>query len=255
MSAKPLLVSAVLGLGIAGAYFAFNRSQQSITNNQTLPAPIIQDTKQPLVESVKLTPTATASAEKTVTQTITETLAKTIADKNPGGPETIDGKQWINALEPDQAVATILAEAEKNFNIDTLRPFIDAKTISVSSDNSRLALNTYAESLNAAFTAGAQKASSVPVATTDNEMLKNFSYLADAYDLTFAQAKKITVPSSFLPLHQKQLGLVGLKANLYRAISDFEKDPVAALMAINALDATETEMNRITESMNQLLTS
>ncbi|MDO8430020.1 MAG: hypothetical protein Q7S73_01470 [bacterium] len=256
---KTFTVTAIISLGIAGAVFVIqnnNRLNQSqVLNQNPTPKPpelaqnqIIQETPG---STEKLTNLSQASIQETknLTTLFTNKLAQTIVEANPNGPEILDGEPWLNTPDPDQISNDLITEAQKNFDPKSLRPIIQNSDLKISTDNSKAALINYLLAFNKIIDDAAGKFPPEIFTDPSSVNTKTFEILANIYQSSFDEFKKIGVPSSVLAIHKKEMGLLGTSANIYKNIKNYQEDPMVAILATQELGGLQKEFTALSEEL------
>lgn len=257
---KTLTATAILALGISGAFYAVQNYQlatplpttsntESLTENKNL----IQH--QPFVE--QLSPKQTnslsqESSEDNLINQLAKDLAKTLTEKNPNGPEIINGEQWINAPRPEKIAADLIAEAALKFDPESLKPTINNADLNISSDNSKKALINYLANFNQIIEDSAKK---IPTSSLNTESLslKIISQLVDIYQENINQFYQLPVPSSALEIHKKEIRLLSAQKKIFEKMENYQENPLTAILALNELKNIAGQFINLEEELTDFI--
>ncbi|MDP3729782.1 MAG: hypothetical protein Q8R26_03515, partial [bacterium] len=166
-TAKTLLTATGIGLILGGVYFGLgeipmpNPSAGSTSSLQASSgqAPSVQVSKTipdavtsletiptnitPRVESLTSFKKETVTTEN-LTQRFVQEIGEKLAQKNPVGPELIQGQNWFNAPDPTTLANELIAEMSSKFSFNDLKPIITKNDIIISDTATKEAIAIYA---------------------------------------------------------------------------------------------------------------
>ncbi len=231
---KIIIAALILGLGLAGAYFIISYGSLDQTPKITAP----ENTGN---NPVGIQPVS-ASSTQNITNLITQKIAESIADQNKDGFITSsDGKTLISAPKPEKMVSDLIAEAQKNFDPNSLRPQISDSFLNISEDNSKQALINYFSSfLNIINTASKQIPDSLNNSVEDIQ-ISDFSKMVSIHTQAINSFYALSVPKIALNIHKKELELITTEKNIYEKLANADQDPMTAFLAANELLKIENE--------------
>lgn len=234
----------VIILALSGAYLIISKGKEAAS----APAlPTIIEENNP-VAMVKI-PTTNPTVTKNLTDIITNKIGEDIAAKNAeGGLITPGGNQFIAASKPEQMAGDLIAEAQKNFDPEILRPKIEEKDLKITSDNTKEGFAKYFDSLNQIVAAASKK---IPAGFINPEKISvnDFKTTALIYG-DFAQSLyELNVPSELTDIYKKQLELTVFKKNILEKVANAEQDPLTAIISIDSLLKIDREFVKLREDM------
>ncbi len=246
---KIVLATAILGLGIAGAFFAVQHA------NVTAQSPVLDAqnnnlvTGTPFVEKINSGLTQSgADTAANLTDEFTKNLAQEITAANPSGPQQNGDKKDIAVPNPDKIATDLLVAAQKNFDLQKLIPAIKDSDIKITSDSAKDALLAYTEKFDAitsAWRAG--------INTFDPQKdfsQENLDQDIAQYNDAIAQLYALPVPKLLSQLHKTEISYLRTELTLLNEIKNADKDPMAALLAGQNFQNLDDEFNK---KMNEQL--
>jgi hypothetical protein len=238
---KILITVLFLGLGLGGAYF--------IISNSTAAAPQAQNSNLDITNN---NPVGTEIATSTIassTANLSEVLAKKIATEmaaaNPNGTINVSGKNYVSAPKPENLANDLYAEAQKNFDPNSLRPVIKDSDIKISDDNSKDALTNYFVSFNEIIINNAKNIPQNILSSNSDPQTSDFAQITDIYKKGIADFYSLSVPSKILDIDKKEIELLTTEKNIYQALANMDQDPVTANLALNELPNIYQEFDNL----------
>ncbi len=172
---------------------------------------------------------------------LTEALRQRLSTQlNENGIKGFDANGQLvspNELESlpgvSQAAWDIIAANEQLFESET----IDVKELNIIEDNSPTTVKNYLSLLgNQTFIRSAQNQASSEAELFLLSIQKNDPTLLDEnlnnYQISYQRLKKMAVPSQLTTLHQDTLNIISTTIKIYRAIQDFDADPLKTSLAL-----------------------
>lgn len=255
---KSSVATAIILLGIAGAYFVISNTVNSSLNTANKTNEVKSENnnivaQNPLIKTISqnsgqksensaLT-TNKNSQNANNNQNLTDQLAKNIGQKilesNPNGAEIINGEPSLTVPNPEEITSQLLVESAQNFDPKSLYPAIKDSDLIISNDNSKEALNKYFAEFQKIVSIAAQN---IPEKIFSEELtLENITLLKDAYKKTIQNFYNLTAPSSVLDAHKKQIELLTAKKNILEKILNYQEDPMVTILAANELEKIDKE--------------
>lgn len=265
---KLVVTTAIITLGIAGAYFVIdnsfpvfpdtNNAEIKISDNNAVKGipKIEQLNSKTLSINNSSENTANSSSENSAENNLTELVAsqigKTIAQQNPTGPQTIDGKKSITAPDAESIANDLLTEAVEKFDPASLYPEIKDSDLKISKDNSKEALTAYFSAFKEILSeAVPQIANSVK---DSNEMsMQIIENLSKIYGDTAKKLISLASPQNAIEIHKKEIELLTAKKNIFEKIKNMENDPITAMLATKELENIDIETKALTEKLSDFL--
>src|SRR3989344_4833286 len=205
---RAVTITAIIGLGVVGAYLFLPKTSvdQSVLSSGTtlIEQRIIGAT--PHVENVTGSPSAfTQSASETLapnnlssnlTDQFIEKIKADLIAKNANGPQSIGNALGLLGTEPDDIAAQSLIEAGRLFDPSVLRPTINNSKLTITQDNNASAFTEYLIAFNSVLEATAKK---IPDSIFNDENQigtpETNTQIAQAYQWGFDALIKIKTPS------------------------------------------------------------
>lgn len=241
---KILISTAIVILGIAGVFLVVQNStplhiQESQTNSQNNNFV----SQNPLVQN--------AASEENLTELLAKQIGQRLVENNPMGPETIEDQEWLNVPEPENIAQDLLLEAAQKFNPESLKPDIKDGDLKISQDNSKEALANYILNFQKIVREAADK---IPITLFSEELtLSGIIQLSDIYTETIGKFYKLTVPSSALQIHRKQIELLTVKRNIFEKIENYQEDSMTTILAVQELEKNDSEFNSLSEMLKNFI--
>jgi hypothetical protein len=238
---KIIIAALILALSLTGAYLIISTGEKP----STLPSIIEENNPVAMVKSQTADPDST----KNLTDIVTNKIGEDIAAKNAeGGLITSGGNQFIAAAKPEQMATDLIAEAQKNFDPETLRPQIQDKDLKITADNSKEGFIAYFNSLNQMVAASAEK---IPAGFVNPEKItvNDFKTTALVYGDFVQSLYGLAVPSQLADIHKKQLELTIFKKNILEKAANAEQDPLTAIISVDSLLKIDQEFVKLKEDM------
>jgi len=182
---------------------------------------------------------------------LTQALAQILGEKITGGEMgLITDASELMAIDTsnqivNQALQEIVTRSIQEFSL----PNIPDKEIIISSDNSLIAIEEYAqENVNAidywaeATYIDLNKLYQAEIeifynAIQNNNFTEIHKYTEFYKELT-KSIKQISVPSDLKEIHKEQIGIFTILTNIYQAIENIENDPLKASIALEQYETT-----------------
>jgi len=182
-----------------------------------------------------------------ITQALAQELSKQITEGKMGLISDASDPLAINTSNRavDAAIQEVISKAIQEFSL----PNIPDEEIIISSDNSIIAIEKYAQKIVNAIDYWV-KATSVDqnkLYEAENEIfyyaIKNndfaeFHKYIKLYKELSKSIKQIPVPSDLKEIHKEQIGIFTILANIYQAIENIENDPLKASLALEQYENT-----------------
>lgn len=251
---KTYLISALVGLGIAGAIFAFQvgKITQTADSDPKQPLENAATSNKPLVEALTLKTKISSNApSENLTELITKEIGKTILLNNPNGPVDINGDKGLAAPDPDAIAQQVIEEAVKKFDPSSLRPTIKISDLKIIQDNSKEAIAAYILDFQKINKYAANK---IPKSFFSQELtLESIIELSNIYSETIDAFYKLPTPSSVLSIHKKQIELLETKNNVFDKLKNYQNDPVTAILAAQELEKVDFEFLELSREFSRLI--
>jgi hypothetical protein len=143
----------------------------------------------------------------------------------------------------------------KKFDANSLKPIISSKNLKIINDLSKEAVENYIKNLNAVYKDLINIDQKILIKNSSLEIPINFNVAINAYQKIIDSLYKIAVPQNLNFVHQEQIALLSAQRNAFKIVKDYEKDPMKAMLAMEAGEKFSQDFISLTETFNQLLTS
>ncbi|MDE2001628.1 MAG: hypothetical protein KGI60_03650 [Patescibacteria group bacterium] len=237
---KLVIASAILMLGIAGAYFVVRNATMAPQTAVVTPEQNTNiDSAHPFVEQPSAAPSSLGQTPTNLTEDFTQNLTQQIAAANPNGPDTSSGQPQIAVPDANAISQQLLTEEAQKFDPSILNPVIKDSDLRVSNDNSKAALSTYIAQFEKIVTDAAQN---IPAsAVTGSPTLDQVSLFIPAYKNAIGAFYALSVPSSALDIQKTELTLLTKKFNILSAIANYNDDPITTAFVAPELQKVDQE--------------
>jgi len=238
---KIIIAALILALSLSGAYLIISKKEKG----SVLPVAIEENNPVAMIKPQTTDPNAAIN----LTEIITAKIGEDIITKNTGGGLiTSSGDKFIAAPEPEQMANDLIAEAQKNFDPETLRPKIEEKDLKITADNTKEGFIGYFNSLNQMVSAAAEK---IPAGFVDPEKISvnDFKVTALVYGDFIQNLYSLSAPSQLTDIHKKQIELTVFKKNILEKAANAEQDPLTAIISIDSLLIIDQEFVKLKEDM------
>jgi len=241
---KIIIAALILALGLTGAYFIVsgrgsepieNALEEIIGNNPVGIEPV------------------TASSTQNLTNILTQKIAEGITSQNKEGFITSNsGETLISAPEPEKMISELIAEAQKNFDPESLRPQIKDSFIKISEDNSKASLSAYFLSFNSILS---EAGKNIPETLyNENELsISDFAKAEAVYGGAINKFYDLTVPRMLLGIDKKEIELLTVKKNIFGKMANAEQDPMTAFLASNELLKIDQEFATLKTEIDKFI--
>ncbi|MBI4119439.1 MAG: hypothetical protein HY456_01160, partial [Parcubacteria group bacterium] len=209
--------------------------------------------KGPVFEALADAKSVPAATAVNLTQSLAQRIGQDLIDKNKHGPENIDGTQWLNVPNPQKIAQNYLEEEVKKFKVEDFKPTIRDEDVRITREKDIEVLRSYLQSF--------QKIQEALAQTNINR--QNFSIddarkIESAYENIIATLSSASVPEIFVPIHKTALELFITQKNFLNAATNYENDPIRAVLAIQnanffqeSIEKNRQELNREIENLSK----
>ncbi|MBU1255919.1 thrombospondin type 3 repeat-containing protein, partial [Patescibacteria group bacterium] len=182
-----------------------------------------------------------------ITQALAQELSRQIIEGKMGLISDASSPLAINASNRvvNAAIQEVMNKAIQEFSL----PNIPDEEITISSDNSIIAIENYAKRVVNVIDYWA-KTTSIDqnklyeteneifyYAIQNNDFTEFYKYIKFYKELS-KNIKQIPVPSDLKEIHKEQIGIFTILANIYQAIKNIENDPLKASLALEQYENT-----------------
>ncbi len=252
---KTAIATAILGLGVLGAYFVIQNtgiSAEPAPKNEAANLP----KNSPFVENLSsggISEKTTGVAEldkmtgkNNLTDDFINGLKRDITQNN------LDNNSGnLVVSDPDQITNELLADAVEKFSAERSKSAVDESRIKIINDNSRNSIISYANRFEEIISKSAQKmGAGVVTADPDPEELKP---MLAGYDFAIENFYNTPAPSSILAFHKKEIEILSRKKRALEEFMNYKTDPLASILASKELSGIQNEFDSLTEQFNKFL--
>jgi hypothetical protein len=254
---KTYLISALVGLGIAGAIFAFQAGQ--IAQTAALDAKKVESPSptpnKPLVEALilKSATNQDESSGENLTELLAKEIGKVILESNPGGPTILDNKTGLIVPDPELIAEELLAKAAEEFSSENLKIEVSDDSIKIIDDGSNKALKDYFLSFKEILEKNATSFSKNLTITPEENFTAFIQQLINMYQQSQRGLYEINVPRLLAPIHKKEISLLNAAEFALTKVQDYQNDPAQALLAIEYYEALDKEFANLKKEIHDLL--
>ena len=252
---KTAIATAILGLGVLGAYFVIQNTDinaELALKNETTNLP----KNSPFVENLNNNPDPQKSDAVPASETVT--ISNNLTDNFINGlkqdivQNNLDNNSGnLVVSDPDQITNELLTDAVKKFSAERSKSAVDESRIKISSDNSKNSIISYVNKFEEIISKSAQKIGTGAVpADPDPEELRP---MLAGYDFAIESFYNTAVPSSALTFHKKEIEILFRKKRALEELINYKVDPLASILASKELSGIQNEFDSLTEQFNKFL--
>jgi hypothetical protein len=176
--------------------------------------------------------------KENITREFASTLAKELVEKNPYGPNLIDGERSIEGFDPDFIINEFLTDGVSQIDYESFKPEIPANAFRTTGTVTKESALAYAKNFNRATTEN-----SVTIGASGALSIREFASAAEKLQGAIDALARITVPAPFAELHREEMALLTAEKNIFLAFLNMETDPLTALAAFQMLPVVLGELN------------
>lgn len=189
------------------------------------------------------------TGQENLTETFTKKISDAIAQNNPAGTTKIGGKPQLNVPDPDSIADSILTDAAKYFDPNSLKPIIKDNDLKISEKTDEASLISYFQSFNQILSANSKTIPQEIIKNPENISIETIKQLIPVYKKTIAELYALAAPKTVLPIHKKELELLGEKATIFEKILSYESDPLLAILAAKELKNVDEKFTSLSEEI------
>lgn len=224
---KTVIATAILGLGITGAYFLVQTPE--IGNNAREVSGNNRITSGPFVEEVGDSAEIPSFLGENLTEKLIGQLGEDIRQNNPKISTLAGGKKAIAVPDVEALTDDLLGTAFDTFDPASIYPKISASDLNIIKNSDRASLEKYLSGLNIIL-AHENNLPAIPGLDSEEDFLKGISAGLLVYGKIFSDLRRLPVPEKLSELHKKELELIGAKINILKSMSFINEDPVTAIV-------------------------
>jgi len=250
---KTYLISALVGLGIAGAIFAFQVGGIAKTTNSTPENTlgVNASSNKPRVEALALKNAINSNEpSENLTELITKEIGKNILRSNPNGPININGEKGLAAPDPETIAEQAIEEAAKRFDFHKYIPQINEGGLKIFDTNNREDFIAYGEKFDSIMNSARNK-------NPESFDEINFSKLDEIiinYEVAIKNFYGLSTPRHMLGIHKTQIQYLSAELSLLKEIRAYQKDPLTAILAVENFFKLDEEFNlKLNEEFQKFL--
>lgn len=161
----------------------------------------------------------------------------------------------ITQQDLEKSISQYLENEVKKFDANNLKPVIDPKNLKIINDSSEAAIKEYVNNLNIVYKDLNNIDQKILIENSSLEIPINFNLIISAYQKIIDSLYKIAVPQNLTFVHQEQIALLSAQRNAFKIIKDYEKDPMKAILAMEAGEKFNQDFINLTEAFNQMINS
>ncbi len=236
---KTAIATAILGLGIAEAYFVIQTSnpiQKTDLGPGNNPVPA-----NPFVEKVGDSSATIGISGENLTDKLLAKMGDGIKQVNSTISTSAGGKKMITVPNADTLTDELLGSAIDSFDPNSLYPKIFDSDLIVVKVSDKSSLTLYVSYLNKIL-AQENNLPTQKEINSEEDFLKNISTGLPIYEKIYSDLKKLPVPEKLLTYHKKEMELMGAKINILKSLSNIGADPMTAIIAATYAGQIETDL-------------
>lgn len=194
-------------------------------------------------------PQISTSLKPNSTEELAEKISQALGELNPEGPQTIQNEDWLNVPKPEEIVEKYVKEGIENFKYEELKPLVLMEKLKVIEDNSPLAVEAYLKNFQDILKRNFQNLN------IDFSILSSsdFINLITAYDKAIEEFYGLATPKNLLTIHREEIQLLGAQKNIFIYLKNYEQDPLASLLALQANEQIDNELAALKETIGGLI--
>lgn len=212
-------------------------------------APLFAESLPPSEVGGSLAARENEGASYNMTASVAESIAAELLEKNPNGPSLFDGKSGVVAGDPETLIDAALLTALESFDYQTFKPTVALSEITIQENPTPALYERYLRD-SQSIIRGTYGGLSFDARNATPETLRRFESAALA---SVAKLKSLPVPAPLAPFHREEIILLSAEAKVFRALGASAEDPVAAVVALQALASIDEDFKTLTENFNRFL--
>ncbi len=186
--------------------------------------------------------------EKSLTLSFIEDLNQEIASQNPGGARTIDGE--VSLVAPNEiSVKDFAVRNSELIDWRNFIPEISDKDIKVTSNNSAKEYTKYLNSLYGVLREILAATSTTKVQPEQKDYSWAATEMVNKYEVTIQAVYALSVPIGLKEFHKKEIALLTAQKNIYQKVATGKKDPLSALIAMQANKKIDDEFKSLKQEL------
>jgi hypothetical protein len=186
--------------------------------------------EKPMEQKVETLSNQTASSAQNATQEIAKNIAKEIIRQNPEG---------LTEIKPDQLANEALSKQIQQMDLSDFSPEINWSDLKIINTSDYSIAENYLKNFQAILRNNFNRLSvefSRPTAL-------DFQKLAEAYRKSVSEFYNLVTPQALAIIHSEQIRLMSVQKAIFENLSDYEKDPIKALVALQLSKEVDEKLN------------
>ncbi len=185
-----------------------------------------------------------ALAQKEAVQTIASGISDEIINNNPDGPQTLGDQLSITATNPDKIVEKLMQNG-MNIDYSKFNPEIKLSDLHILHISDRSLAENYFKNAEDITERNFSGISSDFSKETPEDLRKTIA----AYDQALGELYSLDVPADLAELHVEKIKLFTFEKNLFENISNYQTDPLAALISMRMFDKAYEDLNNLSKKI------
>lgn len=194
-----------------------------------------------------LTSQTESTASDKFTGNLTEGLLQEISSQVT---PTVTPEGISAALPSTSFIDNISAKVVNSFSLSDFKPSIPVSSLKVLSNNSLESISSYFKSFRHILSTTPTVAIS-----SDPSISETFAIVIKQYQSVIDSLYALPVPSSVVIYHQEEIALLKAKQNILLKTINYEDDPLATILAIQADTIIDRQLAELEVAINTFLTN
>ncbi len=237
MTKKYLIIAFVISAGVAFGVFSFAPASKTLYIKNSPSYLVSADAEIGDLTNTIIPP---INVPKNITEDFAGSLAQELISKNQNPTTDSSGQPALTMPDVNAMAEKFIADGLKQANENILN--IKPPDLKISYDNSQTAIKNYLVAtqtiINNNLKTGVSLFSILDEINKNNGAgLEKLLPIISAHEAAANQLEKIPVPSDFKDLMNEEIRLLRITANILRALTNIENDPLGAIAAIKQFEA------------------
>lgn len=185
-----------------------------------------------------------AVSQKDTVQAIASGISDEIINNNPDGPQTLGEQLSITATDPNKIVEKLMQNG-MNIDYSKFNPEIKLSDLHILHISDKNLAENYFKSAEAITERNFSGVSSDFSKETAEDLKKTVA----AYNQALSELYSLDVPANLAELHVEKIKLFTFEKNLFENISNYQADPLAALISMKMFGKAYDDLNNLSKKI------
>ncbi len=237
MTKKYLIIAFVISAGVAFGVFSFAPASKTLYIKNSASYLAAADNK---IGDLSNTIIPSINAPKNITEDFAASLTQELISKNQNPTTDSSGQPTLATPDVNAMAEQFITDGLKQANKNILK--IELPNLKISYDNSKTAIGNYLSEvqtiINNNLKTGVSLFSVLDEINKNNGAgLEKLLPIVTAHEAAANQLEKIPVPSDLKDLMTEEIRLLRITANIFRALTNVENDPLGTIVATKQFEA------------------